>query len=477
MKKQTYLKGSITIYLLLTFSVLLSFLLVIIEGARGNAIRHKIECAMDLSLYSVFAEYNRELLNQYDLFFIDASYGNGGASIENVGNHLKQYMNENFEISQEMGIVKDLLGLSADAVEINDYSLATDENGMVLKRQAVSYMKDLYGADIVQDVKNQVQIFEDNGLLTTDIDAMQKANQAELDSMVIPKKKNKAGKWEEQKLDNPADQVNKYRGILSLIIKNDDLSDIGVNLDNYISHRQKNTGDGLQGRDAISSLDEMIFQEYIIKKSGCYTKQKEGSELSYELEYILKGKNCDIDNLKSVVTELLFIRQAANAAYLFSNDAKKSEVEVITTAIAILLGYPDIQKPLTESILFAWVYAESVYDLRVLLAGGKVPIMKNDSTWHYSLGEMFFFAFDNTVSVNETSLGLSYIDYLRVLMSFEKEETKTMRFMDIIEMDIRKQPGNTNFRIDQCVDYLTADASITSSYGKSLSIKRTNFYY
>jgi len=243
-------------------------------------------------------------------------------------------------------------------------------------------------------------------------------------------------------------------------------------------------------RTALFEIDGPLDMTFLMKFMSLegYDNLKENSYIS-DKEVLALPSGCDVferirkddimmfhpyETFKPVVE---FIRQAANAAYLFSNDAKKSEVEVITTAIAILLGYPDIQKPLTESILFAWVYAESVYDLRVLLAGGKVPIMKNDSTWHYSLGEMFFFAFDNTVSVNETSLGLSYIDYLRVLMSFEKEETKTMRFMDIIEMDIRKQPGNTNFRIDQCVDYLTADASITSSYGKSLSIKRTNFYY
>ena len=61
-------RGSITVYLALTLSVMLSLFLTLIEGARTNAIRMQTECAMDLSLYSVFGEYNRQLLEQYDLF-------------------------------------------------------------------------------------------------------------------------------------------------------------------------------------------------------------------------------------------------------------------------------------------------------------------------------------------------------------------------------------------------------------------------
>ena len=478
MKNKTCLKGSITIYLLLTFTVLLSFILVIVEGSREHTMKHKIECAMDLSIYSVFAEYNRELLNQYDLFFIDASYGKSGASAENIGNHLKQYMNENFEVKTPFGLVKDLMGLTADNVEINDYSLATDESGMILKRQAVSYIKDLYGADIVKDLKDQIKECEDHGLLTTDIDAKQKENQRIIDSIEIPKKKTSDGKWVEQKLDNPADPVNKSRGILSLILKNDyELSQTNVNLNNYVSHRSLNTGAGLQGRKAISKADELIFQEYIIKKSGCYTEPKKDSELTYQLEYILKGKSSDLDNLKAVVNQLLFMRQASNAMYLFNDVQKTKEVELIATAIALLLEVPDLAQYLKESILYAWVYAESVYDLRVLLAGGRVPLTKSSSTWHYSLGEMFFFAADKNVSVTGKEEGMSYVDYLRLLLSFETEKNKTFRFMDIVEMDIRKKPGNKYFQVDVCVDDLTANVFVNSSYGRNFSIKRTYFYY
>ena len=62
MKERNQTEGSISVYLALTFTIMLSLILLIVEGARENAVRMKLECAMDLSLSSVFAEYNRPLL-------------------------------------------------------------------------------------------------------------------------------------------------------------------------------------------------------------------------------------------------------------------------------------------------------------------------------------------------------------------------------------------------------------------------------
>ena len=73
----------LTVYLSLVFGIVLSLLFVLIEGAATGAARAQSELVADLGLDSVFAEYNREVLNQYELFFMDASYGseNGGISM------------------------------------------------------------------------------------------------------------------------------------------------------------------------------------------------------------------------------------------------------------------------------------------------------------------------------------------------------------------------------------------------------------
>lgn len=62
----------LTIYLSLTFGIVLSLLLALIEGATIGAVRAQAELVADLGMDSIFAEYHRELLNQYELFFIDS---------------------------------------------------------------------------------------------------------------------------------------------------------------------------------------------------------------------------------------------------------------------------------------------------------------------------------------------------------------------------------------------------------------------
>ncbi|MGN0132595.1 MAG: DUF5702 domain-containing protein [Lachnospiraceae bacterium] len=477
MKKENRTEASITIYLAMTFTIILSLLLLILEGARENAIRMKVECAMDLSLNSIFAEYNRQLLEQYDLFFIDTSYGQSGASPENTEEHLKYYLDANFEAGEEMGPVKDLLDIQAEEVTILDYSLASDEGGQLVKRQAVSYMKDLYGISYLNEVQRQMDTVNQEGLLTRDITGERLANQSAIDNFEIPPKQVGEDEWEEVELNNPADGVNAARGALALVIDADsELSTSGVCLSNYISQRTCNQGSGLAGREGTTQAEELIFNEYLMKKCGNYTNPKENGALQYQLEYILTGKDNDVENLKAIVNRMLLLRETANVIYLFSDEGKMAEAEALAMAVTSAIALPELTELVKISLIFAWAYAESVYDVRSLLQGGRIPLMKSSDTWHYSISGMLDFASDTAVA-SENSEGISYEEYLRLFLALENTQTKTDRAMDVIEMDIRKCEGNAYFRLDTCVDYIQAEVFTSSGYGYNHSITRSYYYY
>lgn len=477
MKGSKQTEASISIYLALVFTIILSFILLIIEGARENAIRMKAECAMDLSMSSVFAEYNRQLLEQYDLFFIDTSYGQEGASPERVGEHLKIYLEDNFRIGKDLGIIKDLLSLRVEEVNVTDYSLASDQGGILIKRQAVSYMKDLYGLSYLEELQRQLNTIESKSLFTRDITGERLANQSAIDNFEIPPKQVGEDQWEEVELNNPADGVNAARGVLALVIDGESqLSSSGVNLSNYISTRTCNRGNGLAGRDKLGISDEWIFNEYLIRKCGSYTNPKETGALQYQLEYILIGGDNDVENLKAVVNRMLLLRETANVVYLFSDSGKVAEAEALALAVTSAIALPELAELVKISLIFAWAYAESVYDVRMLLQGGKVPLIKDSETWHYSISGMLDFASDTTIDA-KNSRGISYEEYLRVFLAMENVEIKTNRAMDIIEMDVRKCPGNTYFRLDTCVDYIQAEVLTSSGYGFNRSITRSYYYY
>ena len=74
---------------------------------------------MDTGLYSLFSEYDRELLERYHLFFLDTSYRTGTVQISQVLNHLEDYMRPVLES-----------GLTKCAVQIcaaDGFRIASDE--------------------------------------------------------------------------------------------------------------------------------------------------------------------------------------------------------------------------------------------------------------------------------------------------------------------------------------------------------------
>lgn len=475
-------RGSITIYLALTTMIMMSFITLIIANARENAQRQKAEISMDATLYSVFAEYNRALLSQYDLLFIDTSYGGKQGSATNLKEHLKSYMNRNLKETKNESrlFVRDLLALSATGVTLEKYSFATDEAGLLFERQAVDYVKTKYGINCMKKMRQLFDQARDQQFFTINIDKEQKQNQQQIDSVEKPKRKNKKDEWEEVALDNPADAVNGRRGIglLKLLLPGEqEISKETVNLDNYVLNRTCKKGDGLLGRKGLSSAEKLLFDKYITEKTGCYTKVRDQALLQYELEYILFGKNSDESNLKETVTLLLLMRQAANYGYIMQDTAKLAEAEALAATLSAVVLKPELLELVKQSIIFAWVFAESVYDVRHLLSSGKIPLIKSAQTWHYSLEQMFSFQSDTTYQqCAEKEEGISYQEYLQLLLLSKGHSEKVARMMNLIEMNIRKTAGNKNFRLDLCVDYIEATIFLSSKYGRDLQITR-NYYY
>ena len=70
-------KGEITAFLSLVFLLILSFLGAMVESASIQVLKNYKRADTILAVESVFAEYQKQLLEQYDLFALDAGYGEG----------------------------------------------------------------------------------------------------------------------------------------------------------------------------------------------------------------------------------------------------------------------------------------------------------------------------------------------------------------------------------------------------------------
>jgi len=213
---------------------------------------------------------------------------------------------------------------------------------------------------------------------------------------------------------------------------------------------------------------------YIQEKCGCYVEPKEDSRMIYQQEYILCGKNSDIENLKATVYRLVALREAMNASYLYSDVGKRAEISAMASSVAAVAVAPHIQPLLETSILFAWAYMESLQDVRILLEGGSVPLIKTDASWNTGLNSILHFE-SQDIGKRESS-GLQYQDYLNVFFFVEKKEQLLHRLIDIMEMDIRLKPWNEHFKIDGCVSAYSVKVYFQGSHGHYCDISRRYAY-
>ncbi len=185
---------------------------------------------------------------------------------------------------------------------------------------------------------------------------------------------------------------------------------------------------------------KVFFHEYLLRYLGRYGQEKQDSPLWYQTEYVIVGKDNDTDNLKGIVNRIFVIREAANTMYLTGSEEKRAIAELLGEALAAAMMVPEIGELLAATLILGWAFAESVYDVKELLAGEKIPLLKTDATWHYGLSSALQGELSGTSEEDVSgsdSPGMGYEDYLRIFLLLCEEKSVTCRAMDVVEMDIR----------------------------------------
>ncbi|MDE5865860.1 MAG: hypothetical protein K2H31_04580, partial [Lachnospiraceae bacterium] len=420
---------------------------------------------------SVLAEYHRELLEQYDLLFVDTSYGGSIPSIANTEEHLRKYIQENFNSRGESIFrrTRDFLDMNVESVELTEYSIASDEDGNVLKRQISDFMADYPMGNILARITGNIAQVESSQMETRNVESERESAQAQIDEIGLPLQEVEDGAYEEVPLDNPADAANATRGIGVLNLVIDDIGSIStvkILPEQYISRRTLMQGSGTcTEAEAVSGTsNEILFLAYLFDKCGYYGDEKEDSMLQYQIEYIIAGKDTDWQNLEQIAKRLLKWREVANVLYIMSDGAKVAEAEAMALALTAVMLCPELVEPVKYTILFAWAYVESLQDVKDLFSGARVPIYKTSADWKTGINSIKNVR-GNLKDTEDSGRGLSYKEYLEIMLFLSDSHDRTFRAMDIMEMDIRKTLGNSDFRLDGCFDTYRARLFVTSGCG------------
>lgn len=486
-------RGSITVFLALILSLVTALVCTGIESVRMAAARTQILNGADIGLYSLFGQFDREMLKDYDLFLLDGSCGDGSLDLASVYDNFSSYMKPVLkQNSQKLSVVQG--GFSA-------YRLLTDEGGEPFYNQVVQYMKETLGSqgvslllDKMKDRKEKTEQAEQAGQLAESGDIienydteMEETNKKNEEALLEAEKNQEGGELEDnvaapptQKVVNPISIIRRIRkmGILELVIPgNKGVSDGQIQAGSLLSQREKQRGMPMYEAEKtdVSYTSQILFQQYLMEKLGNYSSPGQGG-MKYQTEYILGGKMGDIENLKFVAKRLLLIREGVNMVHLVSDGAKRAQAASLAAAIASAFLIPPATGVIEAAILLCWAFGESILDVRELFDGGKVPLIKSAADWQLSLENLpeLLNGLDSVRRGSED--GMNYEDYLQVLLLGVSREEKIERAMDMIELCVREK-GRKNFRMDSCIVAAEISVDVKANKRKIFNVTRAYGYY
>lgn len=485
-------RGAITVFLSLISVLFLSLLCTAVESARVQGCRAKAAAALDMGLFSVMGEFERGLLEKYDVFFLDGAAGAGSYSTGRISDVLNGYMAYNADPNRGQLVRRfDPFGLRVEDARVTGVGLATDDKGEAFYQQAVRFMRGNLASEVISIWTERMQEgrkLEDAGETYKNQDAsiadklktmeeQQKQLEEQQKQEQQGQEQGEAPQTEEPQKpqSNPLDIIRKIQkeGILSLVLRDKGTVSQKELPSDSPSRRRCRKG-SLPVEETYGGLiDNFIFQQYLFERFALFTDAEKEGVLDYALEYILCGKNTDEKNLTSVVNRLLLLREGANFLYLSQDEPSMAAAQGLAAALAGWIPIPGVTTVVAYALLLAWAYGESLLDVRELLAGGKVPVLKDAGTWRLGLSSLVDLLLELKHADGSRTEGLCYADYLQILFTLGNQKKYPMRALDLIEGFLRSRPETASFRMDNAIFRIAAEADF---YIPPLFLKVSNAF-
>lgn len=476
-------KGSITVFFALILSIIIVLICTATESVKMMCARTQIANGADVGMYSLFAQYDRDLLERYHLFYLDAAYGTGTLQMSEAYQTVETYM--------EPILHQNYLDLSIASGGITSFVLATDCDGRPFFNQAVAHMRDVLNhseipflAKKVLEDSKEVAHWQEEGkqienchfLAAYEEEMARAENESAQAEAELPRPEEIPTETVvENPTENPIDTIREIqnRGILDLVFADSSvLSGQEADVSQFLSSRDLEQGMGILYPAATQSSvrEKVLFQEYLMQNLGMYL-QPSGSALKYQTEYILGKSHSDKENLERAAQRLLWIREGVNFTFLYADPQKRAQSAALATSIANGFRVAPSVEVIERALLFCWAFGESVLEVKALFDGNQIPKTKNSQNWILPLENLSNLPIELSVQQpgGEES-GMSYGDYLRALLYLEPEGQQVMGSMDLIEADIRSQPGRQNFRLDCCLEAMEAAVDVEVNQTRSYTV-------
>ena len=377
-------KGSFTVFALMIFSSLMILVWAVISASAQAAVSSTADHFGRLWGTSILAEYDLNLKDRYGLY---GFFGEETMTEEKLDMYAAYSFGD-----------KSYIRCDVSSCSLEGYSLADPEN---LKKQ----MGDAVAAG------NRPHTLQRNTQETEEAPYGQRTITSRWILDNLPSK----GKGEETDISSAAESIKQ-----------------GISLQNLI------------GTAAVNQYIFTFFRHHCGGESLCDTY------FQNEIEYILCGKADDEKARKNVRQKLLILRNGLNLAYLYTCPEKREAAMALASVLT-----PGPEAVLTQGVLLElWALAEAENDLAILYDGKPVSLLKGDRSWALSLenavgtGGLADSPDASDASEEEggetkryirpqSMEGAQYEEYLRILMNTVPEETRILRAMDLIQINMK----------------------------------------
>lgn len=317
----------------------------------------------------------------------------------------------------------------------------------------------------LKTIKNSIEEI----ITASNVDAdINQSNIGEIEKLLDKVKSIEKGLWDLKKGNSNGDakeEKNLYErakslisdGVLGIVLE--DVNNISTMQIRNLNLPTTLETDGNKKADLIKDItNKGIFVKYIELYFNNYAKISEygndDTALKYEMEYILNGNLNDKDNLTETIKKLVEVRNLSNGAYLITDGEKMKEITTLAETVATAIGMPFLTPVAQAVIIEAWALTEAVIDVRQLLNGEKVPIVKNSENWNSSIKNIGTFE-----DGRKNNTGLTYTQYLQTMIMTQKTKNTVFRTMDLVQVNMQKR-YNKDFLISECFGMCEVEANL-----------------
>lgn len=351
----------------------------------------------------------------------------------------------------------------------------TDMDTYVEKKNAIE--KEMNGnfsgyEDYIESDRESLKVIKESIeeiLTASNVDAdINQSNISEIEKMLDKVKSIEKSLWNLKKgnsNDDAKEEKNLYErakslisdGVLGIVLE--DVNNISTMQIRNLNLPTTLETDGNKKADLIKDItNKGIFVKYIELYFNNYAKISEygndDTALKYEMEYILNGNLNDKDNLTETIKKLVEVRNLSNGAYLITDGEKMKEITTLAETVATAIGMPFLTPVAQAVIIEAWALTEAVIDVRQLLNGEKVPIVKNSENWNSSIKNIGTFE-----DGRKNNTGLTYTQYLQTMIMTQKTKNTVFRTMDLVQVNMQKR-YNKDFLISECFGMCEVEANL-----------------